>query len=140
MKDGAYPLGDGGDLFYLCGVGQKDTAKTEEEWLQRHTNVHLAVRPKIGSVATIASKYGVVFTITDAEEIPIEALPEKFAELDEEHFRCKNFQFGYQVFETSVAHVSGVAKEAKLKADQREKYEGELITQRRVKYNPCEAV
>lgn len=100
MKDGIYPLrNDLSDLFYLCGVGQPDTLREGATWNQRHTNVHLAVRPRLGSVASINSVYGVTFTIKDAQVIPIRALPKGFQSLPDRHTQCKNFQFGYQVFE-----------------------------------------
>jgi hypothetical protein len=54
MIDGVYDLDDSYQLFYLCGVGFKE---------KHNTNVHLAVRPKTGSVAAVGSVYGVRFTI-----------------------------------------------------------------------------
>lgn len=98
MKDGTYGLReDVADFFYLCGVGQPDLKRTEEH-LRRFTNVHLAMRPRAGSVAAVTSVYGVTFTITDAEAIPIQPLPDDFQGLDKAHARCKNFQFGYQEY------------------------------------------
>ena len=48
----------------------------------------------------MGSVYGVTFTIKDAQAIPIRPLRDGFENLDEAHTRCKNFQFGYQEFET----------------------------------------
>ena len=96
MVDGSYDLDDSYELFYLCGVGFRE----------RHsTNVHLAVRPKAGSVAAIGSVYGVRFTIEDAQAISIqhpgllESPPRGLDSLKEGHLRCKNFQFGCQMFD-----------------------------------------
>lgn len=105
MLDGSVELQD--RLFYLCGVGQVHSEHFEKrhpELSRRMTNVHLAVRPRKGSVAAIGSAYGVTFVIQDAQSIPIETLPYPFQGLSEEHSRCKNFQFGYQMFE--VGEVS----------------------------------
>jgi hypothetical protein len=99
MQDDTYPLDAEHDLFYLCGVGQKDSASRGAEWNREFTNIHLAVRPKLGSVATINSLYGVSFTITDAERIPIGPLADDFMGLPRKHARCKNFQLGFQMFD-----------------------------------------
>jgi hypothetical protein len=99
MRDGLYDLKDEFGLFYLCGVGQPDSKRTDPGLLRRSTNVHLAARPRLGSVAATGSVYGVSFVLKDAEAIPIQSLPEGFADLPREHYRCKNFQFGYQMFD-----------------------------------------
>ena len=94
-------------LFYLCGVGQKHSEHFETlhpEMARRVTNVHFAVRPKSGSIAEVGSAYGVTFVIRDAQSIPIETLPCPFRGLPPEHSKCKNFQFGYQMF--NVGEVS----------------------------------
>jgi hypothetical protein len=99
MIDGVYDLDDSYQFFYLCGVGFKE---------KHNTNVHLAVKPKTGSVAAIGSAYGVRFTIWDAQAIPIQhpvllkAPPRGLNDLKEPHLRCKNFQFGCQVFDVDV--------------------------------------
>lgn len=99
MLDGDYVLDDSHGLFYLCGVGYKE---------RHHTNVHLAVRPKKGSVAAIGSAYGVRFTIRDAQAIPIkhpmllEVPPQGLEGLSKSHLSCKNFQFGCQMFAVDV--------------------------------------
>lgn len=99
MTDGVYDLDDSYQFFYLCGVGFKE---------RHNTNVHLAVRPKTGSVAAIGSAYGVRFTVWDAQAIPIkhpmllESPPLGLESLEKDHIGCKNFQFGCQVFEVDV--------------------------------------
>ena len=85
------------ELFYLCGVGNKSKSLPLELQL-RQTNVHLAVRPRKGSVTSIGSVYGVTFTIEDGQAIPIQSLPDGFEGLPTAHSRCKNFQFAYQMF------------------------------------------
>jgi hypothetical protein len=102
MQNGTFPLIAEHDLFYLCGVGQEDSMKRGSQWNREFTNIHLAVRPKLGSIATIESLYGVNFTITDAKKIPIECLPDNFMGLKREHARCKNFQFGFQMFDVQA--------------------------------------
>lgn len=105
MIDGKYDLDDSHELFYLCGVGIRE---------RHNTNVHLAVRPRTGSVAAIGSMYGVRFTIHDAQAIPIkhplllESPPRGLEGLEENHVRCKNFQFGCQMFD--VDEVGEAAK------------------------------
>jgi hypothetical protein len=88
------------ELFYLCGVGNKSKSLPAERQ-RKYSNVHLAVRPQIGSVASVDSLYGVTFTIEDAVAIPIQALPDDFEGLPPAHARCKNFQFAYQMFEVT---------------------------------------
>jgi hypothetical protein len=95
MKDGSIILED--RLFYLCGVGKDVSEKLHPELARRFTNVHLAVRPRKGSVAAIGSVYGVTFVIEDAQAIPIETLPRGFRNLPDAHSQCKNFQFGFQM-------------------------------------------
>jgi hypothetical protein len=115
MKDGTYPLLGLTELFYLCGVGQNITAKSSEAMWRRYTNVHLAVRKKPGSTASLTSAYGVTFTISDAERIAIEPLPSEIStylnanpailnpngEPGDHRTHCKNFRFGWQVFEAT---------------------------------------
>jgi hypothetical protein len=90
MVDGEYALESSFDIFYLCCVGWRDRA---------NTNVHLAVRPRLGSVASTGSVYGVQFTISDAQAILIQYLPKGWKGLEDRHSQCKNFQFGYQTFQ-----------------------------------------
>lgn len=103
MKDGEYELDDSQRFFYLCGVGYRE---------RHNTNVHLAVRPRAGSVAAVGSVYGVRFTIKNAHAIQImhpallESPPRGLAGLPQEHLRCKNFQFGCQVFKVGEVGVA----------------------------------
>ena len=104
MRDGDYELED--KLFYLCGVGQKVSEHLYPQLARRVTNVHLAVSPRPGSVASIGSVYGVTFTIKGAQAIPIESLSaDEFPSLSEAHYRCKNFQFGYQMFKVDATRI-----------------------------------
>ncbi|RXH58904.1 hypothetical protein [Granulicella sibirica] len=106
MTDGSIELQD--RLFYLCGVGQERSEKLHPELARKITNVHLAVRPRKGSVAATGSSYGVTFTIQDAQAITIETLSADFQGLPKAHWRCKNFQFGYQMFDVDeVPRVPG---------------------------------
>jgi len=102
MKDGEYKLSDDHEFMYLCGVGKTDSKRAGANFSRKMTNVHLAIRPRKGSVASIGSVYGVTFTIKDAQAIPIEPLPENFQGLQPAHYRCKNFQFGYQTFDVGA--------------------------------------
>jgi hypothetical protein len=109
MKDGSYDLKDDvSDFFYLCAVGQPDSKRAGRDYDRKFTNVHLTVRPRTGSVASVGSVYGVTFTIKGAQAIPIQPLPDGFENLDEAHSRCKNFQFGYQEYEVGSVHNFGV--------------------------------
>ena len=75
--------------FYLCAVGRVPRSDT---------NVHLAVRPQQGAVASIGSVYGVAFTIRDAFALRVDRLPDGWMGLPKEHTNCRNFQFGVQQF------------------------------------------
>lgn len=107
MKDGTFELED--RLFYLCGVGHELSERLHPDLIRRLTNVHLAVRPRKGSVAAVGSVYGVTFFIKDAQAIPIETLPPDFRGLPEKHLQCKMFQFGFQMFD--VDEVSETPRE-----------------------------
>ena len=77
------------DYFYLCALGHAP---------RRDTNVHLAVEPRPGSVASVGSLYGVTFTIYDAFAPRIDRLPDRWMGLPPKHATCRNFQFGVQMF------------------------------------------
>jgi hypothetical protein len=51
MNNGSIELRD--HLFYLCGVGRSLSKTANPELARSTTNVHLAVRPRKGSVAAI---------------------------------------------------------------------------------------
>jgi hypothetical protein len=93
MDDGLYQLPEATSYFYLCGVAAGPRSKRGER------NVHLAVRPKAGSVAQVKSVYGSVFTIYGAEEIQIQGPMENLPHLDELYTTCKNFRFAAQMYE-----------------------------------------
>lgn len=89
MADGEIMLDRTMDYFYLCGVGRTE---------RKNTNMHLAVRPRAGSIARINSVYGAAFTIYDAEPIQIERLPTGWRDLTDPYTQCRNFQFGVQMY------------------------------------------
>ncbi len=75
--------------FYLFGMGRGDRSRS---------NLHFAVEPRPGSVASIGSIYGVSFTIYDAFAPRIDRLPKGWMGLDDDFTTCRNFQFGVQMF------------------------------------------
>lgn len=77
------------DYFYFCALGRAP---------RRATNVHLAVEPRPGSVASVGSLYGVTFTIYDAFAPRIDRLPDRWMGLRPKYATCRNFQFGVQMF------------------------------------------
>jgi hypothetical protein len=95
MQDASVLLPEPTSYFYLCGVASGSRA------LRGRRNLHLAVRPKQGSTATIRSFYGPIFTVRDAEEIVIQDPIESMPELDESYTRCKNFRFAAQMYEAT---------------------------------------
>jgi hypothetical protein len=82
--------------FYLCGLGRAP---------RRDSNVHLAVSPRQGAVASVGSLYGVTFTIHDALALRVDRLPKRWMGLDKEFTDCRNFQFGVQQFGYKLADV-----------------------------------
>lgn len=100
MPDGEMMLDQPMHYFYLFGMGRAP---------RRETNVHLAVRPLAGSVASVGSVYGVTFTIYDAQAIRVDRLQDGWGGLAPEYTQCRNFQFGAQMYgmkETEVASKS----------------------------------
>jgi hypothetical protein len=93
MKNGVVQLDRPTKFFYLHGFAPG--LKTE----RGERNLHLAVRPKMGSTATARSVYGPLFTIHDAEKISIQAPIVGFPESEKIWTRCMNFRFGAQVFD-----------------------------------------
>ncbi len=109
MEDGPVLLED--RLFYLCGVAGPDPSRTRPQDARCRTNVHLAVRPRKGSVAAVGSVFGATFVIKDADAIPIQppsaellAAVREF-DLPPAHWRCKNFQFCWQYFNASADDI-----------------------------------
>jgi hypothetical protein len=94
------------ELFYLCGVGRDLSPNIHPHFARKSTNVHLAVRPRKGSVAAMGSVYGATFVIEDAETIAIRPLPDGFQGLPSKHSRCKMFQFAYQMFDVETINLS----------------------------------
>jgi len=84
-----YPLKTDAPYFYLFAMGRTP---------RRDTNVHLAVEPYPGAVASVGSLYGVTFTIRDARALRIDRLPKAWRGLDDSYTACRNFQFGVQMF------------------------------------------
>jgi hypothetical protein len=93
MQDDTYILPEPTHYFYLCGVASGPRSK------RRDNNLHLAVRPNPGSIATIRSVYGPVFTIHDAEKIEIQDPIQSLPHLGESYTTCKNFRFATQMYE-----------------------------------------
>ena len=100
INDGSFELKD--HLFYLCGVGRSLSQNIHPELARNSPNVHLAVYPRIGSTAAIASIYGAMFVIEDAATMPIKAPAREFPALlalnepqRTEHFRSKMVHFAY---------------------------------------------
>ena len=89
ILDGDYVLKTDAPYFYLFAMGRVP---------KHETNVHLAVRPQQGAVATVGSVYGVTFTIRDAFALRVDRLPDGWMGLPPEYTRCRNFQFGVQQF------------------------------------------
>jgi hypothetical protein len=89
MVDGIYELDNTYRYFYLCALGRAP---------RKDTNVHLAVEPRQGAVASVGSMYGVTFTIHDALAIRVAKLPIDWLGLGKEFTQCPNFQFGVQQF------------------------------------------
>ena len=81
------------DYFYLCGFAPGPTEDRGKY------NLHLAVEPMDGEIATAVSAYGPIFTIHGARNIeiqdPIESLVPSYG-------RCKNFRFAAQVYPAPV--------------------------------------
>ncbi|MEG9436584.1 hypothetical protein JAO29_10475 [Edaphobacter sp. HDX4] len=95
MRDDRYDLPEPTHYFYLCGVASGAVR------LRGERNLHLAVRPKRGSLATVKSFYGPMFTIHDAEEITIQPPIQSLPELSELYTGCKNFRFAAQMYEAA---------------------------------------
>lgn len=89
MASGDYQLQNGAPYFYLFAIGRTP---------RRDSNVHLAVQPYPGAVASIGSLYGVTFTIRDARALRVDRLPSGWNELDDSFTSCRNFQFGVHIF------------------------------------------
>jgi len=84
------------DFFYLCGYAN------EERAVRGKYNLHLAVRSKAGSVASLTSAYGPVFTIEDAEQIEIPEPTGPHCKWTEFDYRCKNMLFAKKMYNVSV--------------------------------------
>ena len=81
--------------LYLCGVG---AGKKDE---RHRTNLHFPLRYEAGAVAERITESGYRFVAEDAVALHIPELPAGWNGLPEEHYRCKNFQFGVAYFGTS---------------------------------------
>ncbi len=89
VTDVPMPLRTNSEYFYLCALGRPRSAAS---------NVHLAVKSKEGSVASVGSLYGVTFTIRDALAVRIKTLPIGWRGLNKAYTQCPNFQFAVQSF------------------------------------------
>ena len=76
VKDGTYNLEHEYDLFYLCGVGRPDLKHAEPHLKKEQpTSMSQSVYWR-GSVAAVGSVYDVTFTLTSAQVLPIQPLPD----------------------------------------------------------------
>lgn len=89
MVDDDYRLTTDAPYFYLFAGGHAP---------RRESNVHLAVKPHPGAVASVGSLYNVTFTIRDAITLRVDRLPKDWMGLDDSFTTCRNFQFGVQTF------------------------------------------
>ena len=94
MTDDVVDLPRPTQFFYLHGFAPGPKAS------RGALNLHLAVRPREGSIAKIQSVYGPIFTIYGAEEIQIQE-PLTDSHLESEWKRCKNFRFAAQIYAAS---------------------------------------
>jgi hypothetical protein len=96
MTDGIVELNRPTKFFYLHGFAPGPKS------LRGERNLHLAVRPNEGSVATVRSFYGPVFTIYGAEEIGIQDPIPNHPPSEDKWTRCKNFRFAAQVYDAPI--------------------------------------
>jgi hypothetical protein len=96
MQDGIVELPKATDFFYLHGFAPGPKK------FRGAFNLHLAVRPKDGSIATVHSRYGPAFTIYGAEEVVIQDPLVTQPQLGEDWTRCKNFRFAAQIYDAQV--------------------------------------
>jgi hypothetical protein len=89
MGDDDLELATDAPYFYLFAMGRVP---------KHETNVHLAVRPQPGAIASVGSMYGATFTIHDAYALRVDRLPDGWLGLGTDFTRCRNFQFGVQQF------------------------------------------
>jgi hypothetical protein len=86
-----------GNYFYICGVVDFKVF-SHQEYMQN--NFHLPVRWKEGSTAEAITYNGFVFTIANAEQVPIsdEVAKMQYHHRGYKYWSCRNFQFGSQMY------------------------------------------
>lgn len=92
MGNGEVNLPRPTDYFYLCRYARGFAAN------RGANNLHLAVEPVEGELATVNSNYGPVFTIEGARRIAIPDSDEPRAAYGGFDYRCMNFRFGKLMF------------------------------------------
>ena len=96
IQDGVIELPEQMDFFYLHGTAAGPVTS------RRELNLHLAVRPKQGAVASVRPKGGALFTIYDAEAIEIQPPLLDLAHLGPNWMNCKNLRFAAQVYDAPL--------------------------------------
>jgi len=86
-----------GNYFYICGVVDFKVY-SHQEYMKR--NFHLPVRWKDGGKVEAITYNGYVFTIDNAEQVPIsdEVAKKQYYHLGYNYWSCRNFQFGSQMY------------------------------------------
>lgn len=97
MQDGAVvELHEQTDFFYLHGNA------AGPEHLRGELNLHLAVRPKQGAIATVRPTNGALFTIHDAEALEIQPPLLALSHLGDKWTNCKNLRFAAQMYDAPL--------------------------------------
>ena len=84
-----------GSFLYVCGVARGYNANRPHTYAK---NFHLAVQPKIGSIARVVGCDGLEVTVEDAEALVIPELQDGYNGLDLRFTRCRNYQFAVAYF------------------------------------------
>jgi hypothetical protein len=78
--------------LYICGVGNGPRAELHRK------NLHMPLRLAPGRREVVETYNGYLFTVENAELLPIPELPAGWNGRDLETTRCKNFRFGVAYF------------------------------------------
>ena len=77
---------------YICGVGAGRNDQL------RAQNLHLPLEYREGGLVETTAYNGYVFRAHNAAAVPIPPLPDGWNGLEEQHTRCRNFQFAVASF------------------------------------------